>query len=61
MDEELRKDIALPADLGITLDPMLMKQYQVPLERPPLHPEDAALLDDGDAARPRTGVGVVAS
>ena len=28
LDEELRKDIAMPADLGITLDPMLLKQYQ---------------------------------
>jgi hypothetical protein len=45
---ELRKDIALPADLGITLDPMLMTQYQVPKVKAPLDPEDAALLDDGE-------------
>ena len=54
LDEESRKDIAMSADLGITLDPMLMNQYQVPLERPPLDPADAALLDDGEGPRPRT-------
>jgi RNA polymerase II-associated factor 1 len=57
LGEELRRDIALPADLGITLDPMLLKQYQVPIIRPTLDPEDAALLEDGDAARTRTGLG----
>ena len=30
LDDELRADVALSADLGITLDPLLMKQFQVP-------------------------------
>ena len=56
LDDELRADVALSADLGITLDPLLMKQFQVPAERPPLDPADLALLEDGETARPRTGI-----
>ena len=56
LDEELRKDVSLSADLGITLDPLLLKQYQVPKERPPMDPEDAALLEDTEKERPRTGI-----
>ena len=56
LDDELRADVALSADLGITLDPLLMKQFQVPAERPSLDPADLALLEDGETARPRTGI-----
>ena len=52
LDDELRADVALSADLGITLDPLLMKQFQVPAERPSLDPADLALLEDGETARP---------
>ena len=56
LDDELRRDITLAPDLGITLDPMLMKQFRVPAERPPLEPADAALLEVGEISRARTGI-----
>jgi len=52
LDEELRKDLALAGDLGITLDPMVLNQYQVPREGPgALDPADLALLEAGAYTR----------
>ena len=56
LEEERRKDVALVSDLGITLDPMVAAAFRAPRERPPIHPADLALLEDGDGAKPRTGI-----
>ena len=56
LEDERRKDVALVSDLGITLDPMVAAAFRAPNERPPIHPADLALLEDGDGAKPRTGI-----
>lgn len=56
LEDERRKDVALVSDLGITLDPMVAAAFRAPNDRPPIHPADLALLEDGDGAKPRTGI-----
>ena len=56
LEEERRKDVALVSDLGSTLDPMVAAAFRVPRERPLIDPADLALLEDGEGAKPRTGI-----
>ena len=56
LEDERRKEMALVVDLGITLDPMTSGAFRVPKERVPLHKADLALLEDGEAAKQRTGL-----
>ena len=56
LQDEMRKDAALVSDLGITLDPMVARAFRVPATRVSLAKADAALLEDGDGAKARTGL-----
>ena len=35
---------------------MVEAAFRAPNERPPIHPADLALLEDGDGVKPRTGI-----
>jgi hypothetical protein len=49
LEREMRQDLILEPDLGIPISLLDTQRYAVPDHRPPLAPEDAALL----AHRPR--------
>ena len=44
LEREMRQDLILEPDLGIPISLLDTQRYAVPDHRPPLAPEDAALL-----------------
>ncbi|EFN52725.1 hypothetical protein CHLNCDRAFT_138263 [Chlorella variabilis] len=53
LERDLRKDLMFEDDLGIPIHPWNIEQYSVPEVVPPLHPDDAALVESDEEAEPK--------